>query len=410
MTHSYDHDQTCTSHRNSSGARTHRGRPRHRAALGAGLALAVLLAACGGDDSAEPSDPTGAGTSPDSEPSAELAVVAGEPFPAERCAANAAAGTITYHTGFDYAATASIIEVLVAEVAGYYDELCLDVTVTPGFSVANYPLVAANDVQFASAGSFSEVATFSEANQADLVALSVDGHVPIDALIVKPGVAAQLADLAGATFGIKGDLPPSVRAMLATAELADGEDYHTVLLDGFDPAAHLAVPDIVGMPGWKSNEPGALERAGIEFELFDPSDFGVPGSFGLIYTNREFLDAHPTAAEDFMRATLRGLNEAIADPAAAARATFELAESNGNPNFLSLDGETFRWATDAALIVDTTPAGSFPGVPIADELSIEIAAYNAVGVYPDGAPSIEGRWSDLVASLYDADGTVIWPD
>ncbi len=80
-----------------------------------------------------------------------------------------AAGTITYLTGFDFAATASIVDVLVAEEKGYYDAMCLDVEVTPSFSTANYPLVAENDAQFASGGSFSEVVSFSAANDADLV-------------------------------------------------------------------------------------------------------------------------------------------------------------------------------------------------------------------------------------------------
>ena len=44
-----------------------------------------------------------------------------------------------------------------------------------------------------------------------------------------------------------------------------------------------------------------------------------------------------------MRATMRGLADAIADPAAAAAIAVELINGNGNPNFLSPEGETFRW-------------------------------------------------------------------
>lgn len=366
-------------------------------------ALALAAAACGGDDdTTEPASTAGQG---DTLPT----VVAGEPFPDDRCAANAAAGTVTYHTGFDYAATASIIEVLVAEAAGYYDALCLDVEIVPAFSVENYPLVAANDVQFASAGSFSEVAAYSAANDAELVAVTVDGHTSIETLLLKPGTAAELGDLAGQTLGIKGAMPAAVSAMLGEAGLIEGADFQTVLLDGFDPVAHMAVPDIVGIPGWKSNEPGALSRAGVEFVEFDPADYGVPGSFGLIYTNQEFLDTHPTAVEDFVRATLNGLADALADPAAATQTAFALIEAGGNPNFLSLDGETFRWTTDAELIAATTPAGSHPGVPVADEFAAQLDAYDAAGMYPDGKPPMEGRFTTLAAGLYDADGQVIWP-
>ena len=66
-------------------------RIRHAAALA--LTAAVIAASCGSDDG-----DASTGDTPD--------VVAGEAFPDERCAANEAAGTITYLTGFDYAAAA----------------------------------------------------------------------------------------------------------------------------------------------------------------------------------------------------------------------------------------------------------------------------------------------------------------
>ena len=386
--------------------------------------LVAMLVACGDDDEAtattattaialttgaNPVAPTTGATATTSTGGDEIAVTAGDPFPAARCEANRAAGTITYLSGFDFAATASIIDVVVAEQNGYYDELCLDVELQPSFSTANYPIVASNDAQFASGGSFSEVVSFAAANDADLVAVDVEGRTAIDALILKPGTAETLADLRGATIGVKGKISSAVAAMLAGAGLVEGENFETLLLDGFDPVAHMAVDDIVGLPGWKSNEPGALERAGVAFDEFDPADYDVPGSFGLIYTNQAFLDAHPTAAEDFVRATLRGLNDALADPEAAALAAFELVESSGNPNFLSLEGETFRWQTDAALVTATTPAGSFPGVPVEAEFAEQIEAYDAVGMYPDGAPEMDGRFSMLAADLYDGAGNIIWP-
>jgi NitT/TauT family transport system substrate-binding protein len=140
----------------------------------------------------------------------------------DRCAANADAGTITFLSGFGYAAAASMVDVFVAERGGYYDELCLDVEVVSSFSTANYPLVAAGEAQFASAGSFSEVVEFGAVNDADLVTLVVEGRFPIDALIVKPGAAETLEGLAGSTIGVKGAMTRSVAAMLAGAGLVDG--------------------------------------------------------------------------------------------------------------------------------------------------------------------------------------------
>src|SRR4051794_3233311 len=54
-----------------------------------------------------------------------------------RCAENKAAGKITYISSFDFSASASIVDVLVAKQNGYFDKMCLDVDIKPGFSTSN---------------------------------------------------------------------------------------------------------------------------------------------------------------------------------------------------------------------------------------------------------------------------------
>ena len=401
---------------------------RQRALLPLIGLLALALPACGGDDDdtadatsstsptsptspTTPTTPTGPMTStgPTASAASDLAVVAGQPLPPARCEANRAAGTITYLSGFDFAATASIVEVVIAEQAGYFDELCLDVELQPSFSTANYPLIASGEAQFASGGSFSEVLNYAAANDADLVAAAVEGRSAIDGLILHPGTAATLEDLAGTTIGVKGALPTSVKAMLASAGLGEGVDYETVLLDGFDPLAHWALDGIVGFPGYKSNEPGQLERAGIAFDLFDPTAYDIPGSFGVLYTTQEFIDEHPTAAQDFLRASMRGLADAVADPAGAAATAIALVEAGGNPSFLSAEGETFRWSTDAAIL--EAQGGAPMGVPELDGLQAEVDAYADVGLFGDaGAPDLTAAVDvELISAVYDDAGEVVWP-
>ncbi|CAN5697344.1 ABC transporter substrate-binding protein [soil metagenome] len=383
----------------------------------------LLLAACSDDGESSPTTTTAASTTvapttgasttvtsgSDGAGGDELDVVAGQPFPEARCAANEAAGPITYLSGFDFAAAASIIDVVVAEQQGYFEDLCLDVELQPGGSTTNYPLVADGEAQFASGGSFSEVVNYAAANEAELVALAVEGRTAIDRLILKPATATSLEELAGETIGVKFALPPSIAAMLATAGLVEGEDYETVLVDGFDPLVHYELDGIVGFPGYASNEPGTLERAGLPFELFDPADFDVPGSFGVIYTSQDFIDEHPTAAQDFIRASMRGLADAIADPEAAAAAALQRVDANGNPNFLSPEGETFRWTTDAASITETTPEDTGVGVPDPALLEAEVTAYAEVGLFGGAVPDIAARYdADLIAAVYDDQGQVIW--
>jgi ABC-type nitrate/sulfonate/bicarbonate transport system substrate-binding protein len=389
---------------------------RQRALAALATVAALTLAACGDDDDTAPdadaapattSEAGGATTGNTQTDSAE--VVAGEPFPDARCEANRQAGTIRYLSGFDFAATASIVDVVMADDAGYYDDLCLDVELVSSFSTSNYPLVAGGEAQVASGGSFSEVVDYAMANDVELVAIDVEGRSAIDSLIVKPGAVTSLEDVRGQTIGVKGKIPPSVAAMLAGAGLVEGTDYETVLLDGFDPISHYNLEGIIGFPGYKSNEPGQLERAGLPFELFDPTAFGVPGSFGVLFTTREWAEEHPCAVQDFLRATMRGLADALADPDTATQTAVELVEAGGNPSFLSLEGESFRWRTDAELLQGQD--ASIPaGVPDVEALQAELDAYAAVGLFNGEAPAAaEYVLPDPIADVYAESGEVIWP-
>jgi ABC-type nitrate/sulfonate/bicarbonate transport system substrate-binding protein len=393
---------------------------RQRALLGFAAVALLTLAACGGDDDDAASPTTTATTASATATSATStataattapgeAVTAGQPFPAARCEANKAAGKIRYLSGFDFAATASIIDVVMAQQQGYFEDLCLDVELQPGFSTSNYPLVAGGQAEIASGGSFSEVVDYATTNDVDLVAVDVEGRTAIDSLIIKPGEATTLADLKGKTIGVKGKIPVSVAAMLAGAGLVEGTDYQTVLLDGFDPIAHYHLEGIVGFPGYKSNEPGQLDRAGLKYVLFDPTKFGVPGSFGILFATRDWVEAHPTAAEDFLRATMKGLADALADPTGATKTAIDLVEAHGNPSFLSLEGETYRWTTDAKLLQTETPSGTGMGIPDAEALQHELDAYAKVGLFggtaPDAATFVI---ADPIADVYDGT-TVIWP-
>ena len=381
------------------------------------IAAASLIVGCSGDDttigSPTPStiaNNTGTDSVPGDSVPPVLDVTAGDAFPTARCEANRAAGTITYLSSYDFAASASIVDVLVANSKGYYDDLCLDVEIKPSFSTENYPLIAANDAQFSSGGSFSEMVDFAGANDAGFVALAVEGRTGIDALITKDGEVPTLAAVKGQKIGVKGAITPSVKAMLAQQGLVEGTDYETVNLEGFDPLVHTEIPDIIGFPGFKSNEPKQLEAADIPFKLYDPSDFGIPGSFGVLYTNLTFLAEQPTAAQDFMRATMRGLADAIADPAAAAQVAVDALNASGNALFLSPEGETARWAVESKLVSTSTSPGAPLGLPLVDELTNEVTTYADIGLF-DGVPPVIDTMVDasVLDGVYDDTGTIVWP-
>jgi ABC-type nitrate/sulfonate/bicarbonate transport system substrate-binding protein len=370
------------------------GRRRLRVAALA-VALVASAAACGEDDlgiddGARPDVP---------------AVRAGAPFPEERCERNRAAGTITFLTSFDYAAAASIIDVVAADAQGYFDELCLDVRLQAGFSTANVPLVAAGQAQMTSLGSFSEVVMANRA-EAEIVAVAVEGKTAIDALLVEDGRGVRtLADVAGRKVGSKGGIPFSIRGMLAKAGVSD-DDYTPVEV-GFNPVV-LFETEIDALPAYKSNEPGQLDRGGYagRYTLYDPRDDDIPGSFAVFATSRRFADRHPTAVADFLRAALRGFEWAKANPTAAVAE----AISRSDPQFFfDPEGEAFRWATEADLVTATTPSGTAVGAILPDQLRAEVDLLVELGVIPRAAADIEADYDDrFVRAITDGE-RLVWP-
>ena len=182
-----------------------------------------------------------------------------------------------------------------------------------------------------------------------------------------------------------------------------------MLVDGFDPVAHLKL-DIDALPVYKSNEPNALDTAGVKYGLFDPAKTDTPGTFGLIYTSKKFAEDHPTAVAGFTRAALHGMEDAMADPAAAVAMSVEQINAAGNQAFLTEAGETFRWTTESEIVKEGTPAGEPIGLIDPALFKTEFDTYVADGVFPQGAPTFTESWdADLARSMYDSSGKVIWP-
>ena len=392
--------------RNDRAVRT---RERSGATVRGGLlilgALSLVAAACGSDNSSSSSAPTFASTTAAAGPT--TSGPAGG-ISTQRCNQNKAAGPITYLSSFDFSAAASILDVVVAKERGYFDDVCLDVTIKPSFSTTNYPLVAAGQAQMSSAGSYTEMLNYSTGG-ASFEAVADYGKTPIEALVVpEDSGVTTLQGLKGKTIGVKGDIPPSIVAMLNQAGLVRGKDYKEVLLDGFDPVAQLKT-GIDALPVYKSNEPGQLDRAGVKYRLFDPADYGIPGSFGVIYTTPKFLADHPTAVQDFVRAAFKGYADAVADPAGAVQLSINQINAAGNQNFLTSQGETYRWQQESATVAKGTPPGSPPGLIDPATLAAEVAAYAKAGVFRNGTPKTDGTYDADVAKGVFAGDTLIWP-
>lgn len=105
---------------------------------------------------------------------------------------------------------------------------------------------------------------------------------------------------------------------------------------GFDPRLLADQQGGHLYPVFESNGPETLRRLGVPTRLFRPSDFGVP-SLGLTYlTRQQLVDGDAGALERFLKATLRGIQDARANPEAATDIVMEFAPSEEREHQLAM--------------------------------------------------------------------------
>ena len=197
----------------------------------------------------------------------------------------------------------------------------------------------------------------------------------------------------------------------ALRKIASGGAYVTA-----DVAQQLALG---AMPGSQAAPHESLSTR--EFEVFQQLVAGasvtdIAGRLNLsvktVSTHKSNLMhklglANPT--ELLRYAMKHGLADAIEEPAEAAAIAVEAINAGGNAMYLTPEGETARWAVEAALVAEGITVDAPLGVPVIDLLVAEVEAYAAVGLFGGVAPDI-GSMVDatVLADLYDGD-TIIWP-
>ena len=111
-----------------------------------------------------------------------------------------------------------------------------------------------------------------------------------------------------------------------------------------------------------------------------------------------------------MRAAMKGLADAIADPDAAADIAVGMINANGNALFLSPEGEIARWGVESKLVTGSSGSDLPIGAPDIKLLENEVTTYAEIGLFDGRVPDITTLVNTtIVQSLYDSSGKVIWP-
>lgn len=319
---------------------------------------------------------------------------------AERCAANEAAGEITFLTGFGFFPAISIAVILAAEDQGFFDDMCLDVNIQPSVPGESIVLISANVIQFSTnqIGELSQAQTQGAQSQ---IVLNW-GHSPVHVLLVEDDSPILTpADFAGATIGsVGGTLNAGLQGLLLSGGLRINEDYE-VAARSFNP---FEITGFDAIAAFRSNEPDSLNNGGVPVRIFRPEDFGAVGTFAAIQVSNEFARLHPTAVEDWVRAVVMATDWAIDNP----EATVAIAESLTEGNF-AFDHELFRFNEEVKLSLESTPEGHNFGRIHPATVAQEISSMRSFGILEGGLDLTALYTNAYVDAVYDDNGAIIWP-
>jgi ABC-type nitrate/sulfonate/bicarbonate transport system substrate-binding protein len=222
--------------------------------------------------------------------------------------------TFNFMAGYKAQANLPFVGAYIAQERGYFAEQGLNVEITHSSGQGEHlKLLLQGSIDVTTADADSVLTRRSEG--LPVVSIALLGQRGQRAFAVQESSEIQKPkDFEGKLVGYKVYQTPDYLALLAMSGV-DRSKVQEVPV-GFDPRL-LAAGKVDVYPVFESNEPEILNRLGVPTRLIRPGDYGVP-TLGLTYLARQQLvDSDPAALERFMKATLRGIEDARTDPEAA---------------------------------------------------------------------------------------------
>lgn len=317
------------------------------------------------------------------------------------CDRNAAAGTITYISGYGYSASAGQLDVFLADELGYFDDLCLDVEINA--SGANgQQLVSSGQAEFTALGSASDV-MLAAANSGNLTAVATYGNTPPFSIFANEKITT-LKDLEGGSLGYFINLTPIASAMLDAAGV-DMSKVELIKMTNYDPTV-VTRGQVDAIVGYASNQPENLRAQGLPFTEFFPADFGVGGTYNVMEVNSQFLAKNREVSADFMRATLHALQFCLDSSDECLDILAQLADDSGQGAAFPRDQLERTWNVESQWVLNSN--SGLPGTQTVADWQPEYDLVLKFGGVDSLPPITDMMDPTLVADLY-SDGELIWP-
>ena len=204
----------------------------------------------------------------------------------------------------------------VAQQKGYYKAAGLNVTFHHGFVNDLIGSLALGHDTFVFATGDEELVARSK-NLPVVDVATIYQRYPVSLIVPANSSIHTLADLKGHTIGEPGQFGATYVGLLALLNSAhlSFSDVHVQSI-GFTQVTALLAHRFDAVVGYSNNEPLQLQKQGLAVRTFNVSDYQPLVSNGLI-TTQDTLHNSPQTVKAFVKATLQGLRDVIANPTQA---------------------------------------------------------------------------------------------
>lgn len=233
----------------------------------------------------------------------------------------------------------------VAVEKGYFAEEGIELSFDYSFETDGMALVGANERPFAIVS--GDQVILARAQELPVVyVLEWFQRFPIAVVSKTSANINSPQDLAGRSVGLPGFFGASYVGYLGLLEAAGLQPDEVNASDiGFTQVESLLTDKVEAVVGYANNEPVQLAGMGEAVNVIYVADFIDMVANGII-TNETIIAENPELVEGFVRATLRGLQDTLADPAAAFEISKEYVEGLEDDRLPVLEASLPLWQAE----------------------------------------------------------------